>query len=201
MTGIYKIQSIIKPERFYVGSAIDIYYRWRKHKEMLRRNKHHSIKLQRHFNKYDESDLKFSILITCDKDDLENHEQFFIDSLNPWFNISKVVGTVTGLRWKLSPETIAKHKLYKPSVEANKKNSIAHLGDKNVSKRPEVRLKISEKNRGKKLAEEHKQKLRKASLKVGCKPPLWPIGKRHTEETKHKISEAKKKYWKLRKVA
>ena len=65
ISGIYQIQSIIKPERIYVGSGINIYQRWTQHKRELRQNKHHSIKLQRHYDKYGESDLVFIIIEPC----------------------------------------------------------------------------------------------------------------------------------------
>jgi hypothetical protein len=52
ISGIYKIQSIINPERVYIGSAISIRNRWCTHKSELKGNKHHSPKLQNHYNKY-----------------------------------------------------------------------------------------------------------------------------------------------------
>ena len=105
--GIYQIQSKIKYNKIYVGSAIDIYLRWLGHIEELRKNKHHNPKLQCHYNKYGESDLQFSILLGCEKEDLLKYEQFFIDSLNPWFNIQKVAGSPLGK--KMSDEEKRKH--------------------------------------------------------------------------------------------
>ena len=86
ISGIYKIQSKCKPERVYIGSASDICQRWRAHMSLLRKNKHHSDKLQRHYNKYGKEDLLFSVLVCCDGQNLLDNEQFFIDSYNPYFN-------------------------------------------------------------------------------------------------------------------
>jgi hypothetical protein len=36
ITGIYKIQSIIKPERIYIGSAVYVDKRWKEHLNDLR---------------------------------------------------------------------------------------------------------------------------------------------------------------------
>lgn len=96
--GIYKIQSKRKPDRIYVGSSNNLGKRWYFHLLLLKRNKHHSIKLQRHFNKYGIEDLEYSILLECDfnKEDLLSKEQFFIDALNPYFNICKVAGSSLG---------------------------------------------------------------------------------------------------------
>ena len=38
--GVYKIESLIKPKRCYIGSSIDINKRWLSHLGDLRRNKH-----------------------------------------------------------------------------------------------------------------------------------------------------------------
>jgi group I intron endonuclease len=83
ISGIYRIQSKIKSERIYIGSAVDINDRWRCHLKDLRNNKHHSKKLQRHYDKYGEVDLQLSILLGCEKEDLLKTEQYFIDSYNP----------------------------------------------------------------------------------------------------------------------
>jgi group I intron endonuclease len=97
-SGIYKIQSICKPERCYIGSAINIRNRWRGHLNDLKRNKHSNNRLQNHFKKYGESDLQFSILLGCEKEDLIKIEQYFIDSYNPWFNICKIAGNSLGTK-------------------------------------------------------------------------------------------------------
>jgi group I intron endonuclease len=116
ISGIYQIQSKIKPNRIYIGSSIDIATRWKEHISKLRKNKHKNLRLQHHFNKYGFFDLNFSILIGCDKSDLITNEQFFIDSLNPWFNIHKKADSPLGL---------------KRSEESKRKRSIDSIGEKN----------------------------------------------------------------------
>jgi group I intron endonuclease len=98
LTGIYQIQSKLKPERIYIGSASDIFGRWCVHTYDLRRGKHHSPKLQRHYNKYGIVDLQLSILICCDKDDLIKTEQFFIDSYKPYFNVCEFAANRLGIK-------------------------------------------------------------------------------------------------------
>lgn len=113
--GIYKIQSKRKPNRIYIGSAIYIKHRWEVHMSDLRRHKHSNIKLQRHYDKYGESDLQFTILLGCEKEDLLKVEQYFLDSYNPYFNILKIAGSSLGR---------------KCSQEAKEKLRKAHLGVK-----------------------------------------------------------------------
>lgn len=137
-SGIYKIQSIKKPERCYIGSAVNINRRWRQHLQELHKNKHHTSKLQRHFNKYGAVDLQFSILLGCEKENLIANEQFFLDSYYPYFNTCKIAGSTIGCKAsdetknKISKSLIGnqRSKGYIQSEESNKKRSEALSGDK-----------------------------------------------------------------------
>ena len=141
-SGIYKIQSKSKPERIYIGSAANLHRRKLRHFNYLRKNKHHSRLMQRHFNKYGEDDLVFSVLLLCEKEDLIKSEQFYIDSYKTYFNTFMEAGTMNRLGIKHSEET-------KRKIALNTKSNT-----------PEARLRMSLQRKGKKLSEEHKQKLR-----------------------------------------
>lgn len=106
ITGVYKIQSIIHPERIYIGSGNSIGCRWKTHRYLLKNNKHHSKKLQRHYNKYGEDDLRFEVLMECKKEQLIRKEQCYINIFQPYFNCSKIAGSRRGTRW--SEETRVK---------------------------------------------------------------------------------------------
>lgn len=99
MTGIYKIESIIRPKKIYIGSAKDIKKRWREHRNLLLTNKHENKRLQNHYNKYGNDDFKYSVLIECEPDTkmLLDKEQFFIDAYNPFFNICKKAACPPGI--------------------------------------------------------------------------------------------------------
>lgn len=107
ISGIYKIQSKIHPDRIYIGSAVDTQNRWNKHISLLKRGIHHSHKLQRYFNKYPDS-LQFCVIFVCLKEDLIKYEQKFMDELSPYFNECRVAGSQLG--FKHSKETIEKLK-------------------------------------------------------------------------------------------
>jgi len=96
VTGIYKIESKLKPERVYTGSAVNMKQRWIRHLSDLKLNKHHSIKLQRHYNKYGQSDLIFIIIELCFPEFLTAREQYYINKLKPYFNICKIAGSSLG---------------------------------------------------------------------------------------------------------
>jgi len=148
ISGIYQIQSRKKPNRIYIGSAVDIYHRWNNHLSDLRKNKHHSRTLQRHFNKYGKNDLVFSVIICCDKEDLISIEQFYLDSYKYYFNGAQKAGSRLG----------CKH-----TSEARQKMSESKKGEKHnyYGKHfsEETKRKISESKIGKHYSDELKQKL------------------------------------------
>jgi len=132
-SGIYIIQSLLKPERCYVGSAVNIKHRWRDHERDLLNNKHRNSRLQRHTSKYGIKDLSFSIVVHCEKEELIKNEQFFIDNLKPWFNLCLIAGSPLGIkRSALTRFLISKGKTgTKLSDESRKRQS-----DANTRKKP-----------------------------------------------------------------
>lgn len=185
--GIYKIQSIIKPEKCYIGSTVWIEKRWMKHSSDLKLNRHHSKKLQYHYNKYGKDALCFNIIEECKKDMLIIREQYYIDTVKPWFNVSPLAYTCANR--KLSEEHKRKiseaNKGKRHTTESKIKMSISHKGKKlsDITKQ-----KMSERNKGKIFFEATRLKLSKA-LK-GRRPSFK--GMHHSEETKQKISNALK---------
>jgi group I intron endonuclease len=175
MSGIYQIKSKAKPKRIYIGSSINIDTRWKRHLYDLAKNKHRSAKLQNHYNKYGKSDLVFSVLISCDKNEALEKEQFFIDSYNPWFNSAKVAGAPM-LGRNHSEETkqrLSKMKTgIKMSEEFKERDRVIQLGKKQSA---ETIAKRVAKNTGKKRTEELKMRMRNPS-----------------EETRRKLSESNK---------
>jgi len=156
LSGIYKIQSICKPERIYIGSAQNIKGRWQLHISELRRNRHGNGRLQNHYNKYGASDLHFSVICKCSIEKLIIMEQKYIDETKPYFNILKNAYSL--LNFKHSEET--KEYLrninlgHKMTQEQNEKNRLARLGKPVWSKG--VKFTIEHRNR---IAEARKRKV------------------------------------------
>jgi len=85
ISGIYKIENKLNG-KVYIGSSKNIKQRFRQHLSDLKNNNHHSIHLQRSWNRYGKNNFEFSIIkeITY-KNDLLTNEQYYIykfDSLN-----------------------------------------------------------------------------------------------------------------------
>jgi group I intron endonuclease len=160
VSGVYKIQSKIKPDRVYIGSAIDIYQRWRLHLYHLRKNCHGSKFLQRHFNKYGIDDFQFSIILLCDKQFLVSSEQHFLDTYKPLFNNCKVAYSPLGI----------KHPNMKHADVSGKNNPMygKYHSDETKNKISEkAQLRIGEKNPfyGKHHSEKSKEKIKLSWVK------------------------------------
>lgn len=148
---IYMILSEYKPFRCYIGSSIDIKDRWSAHRRGLIQNKHHSRKLQRHYNKYGINDLVFIILeewVYNNEKEIIAKEQFYIDLLKPYFNMCPIAGSVKNR--KLTKAQRAKLNKKPVSKETREKQRNAKLGKKRNPHSPETIEKIRRGNQGKK---------------------------------------------------
>lgn len=81
MIGIYKIQSKID-NKYYIGSSINIFKRWKEHKYELRNNRHSNSHLQNFVNKYTLDNLDFIIIEECTKDNIITREQEYLNTLD-----------------------------------------------------------------------------------------------------------------------
>ena len=159
--GIYVIKSFTS-ERCYVGSAVDMRGRKNKHLSDLRKNRHHSIKLQRHFNKYGEADLFFDVLENInDVVLLKNVEQFFIDTINPYFNNYPTASSCLGCKHseesKLRRKSLKNalgHKMTNEQKENCRKGQLKmHEENPHLREIARVRATGNRNKRGKKLSE------------------------------------------------
>jgi group I intron endonuclease len=123
-TGIYQIVNQVNGKR-YIGSAVNLEQRKISHFNTLTMKIHKNRYLQFVYNKYGKNNLKFEILLYCDKENLLFYEQRSINSYNfkELYNISKTAGSNLGM--KFSEEHKAKigmsNRGKKYSEEAKKK--------------------------------------------------------------------------------
>lgn len=108
-SGIYELRSQIKPHMVYVGSSINVFKRYSRHMYELRRGTHSNQHLLRHAKKYGVKDLKFQLLEFCSIDILIEHEQNYINFMQPKFNMLPAAGSRLG--FKASKNTIEKLKI------------------------------------------------------------------------------------------
>lgn len=156
---IYVIKSIVKPDRFYVGSTVSWSMRKYCHLRDLKNNKHHSIFLQRHFNKHGIDDLSFEILEEVPISELLTTEQKYIDLIQPYFNTCKIAGSTLGVK-KTEAQILAHIK-----IMTGKKHS------------PEQNLGKSKRQKGRPVSDEMKKRISDTLMGHG-----------HSEETRLRIS-------------
>jgi len=214
ISGVYIIQSKIKPERVYVGSAGIIKQRWRNHKEEFKKNKHHSSKLQNHVNKYGLEDLIFKILAICDIKDLIAIdgivwiEQCFIWAYKykgdnkPFFNETPNAGSPRGVKRSQAFKDAVGNRCRgkKTGRPAWNKGLKGCYSQESIDKRTESVIRfyqseegtkrkreISNKLKGKKKPEGHGARV--SASRMGSKHPLF--GKHISPETSAKMSLAR----------
>lgn len=80
--GVYTITNTING-KLYVGSTNNSFYeRWRTHLKDLKKNKHHSKKLQRSVNKHGLNNFKFEILEVTESEHTISVEKYWLNILN-----------------------------------------------------------------------------------------------------------------------
>jgi len=168
-SGIYIIKTEIN-NRFYIGSAINLYNRMHTHLTHLKKNKHCNTKLQRFVNKHGIENLFFECVELCEKENLIIREQFYIDTLKPFYNIAKKAGSTLGTKiTKEQSEKLSK-------LRKGKQNSLGRILSE------ETKQKISEKAKKRGLHPNFKE----ASIKANT-------GRKQTKEHRAKITEKQKK--------
>lgn len=78
ISGIYKITNTVNGKA-YVGSSKNIQKRFKTHMYALDSNEHHSVKLQRAWNKHGSSKFTFDVILLCSIENLIMYEQICID--------------------------------------------------------------------------------------------------------------------------
>ena len=187
VSGIYRIQSLIKPNRCYIGSSSNVHKRWYNHKRELKLNKHQNQILQNHYNKYGSEDLVFTILLGCEINDLIKIEQYFIDTYDPFFNVCKTAGKIARI---LSKETLLKmSKSHKGLNTWIKGRKLKEDQKRNISEKLKGR---PAPNKGKKMSDETKLKMSLSKMgNSNSKGNQTFLGHNHSEETKQIIREKK----------
>jgi len=180
-SGIYQIQSISKKKR-YIGSACHLKYRKQGHLYDLRKQEHDNMYLQKHYNKYGVNDLMFSIIEFCSKENLIKREQYWINKLNPEFNLSKTAGSNLGTRHSKKSKINHANAMHRRIKNETKEEyelrcqKCREIKLRSLKQNPEQKLKISESL--KKYYKEHPeyrefQKKYRKGMSSGIKNPMY----------------------------
>lgn len=167
VSGIYMIWNSVS-QKYYIGSSINVHYRWKKHQRLLLLGTHTNIKLQNTYNKYGIQTFEFFVLeLVPDKTQLLIREQYWIDFIPPIFNIVRDVRK-SSLGTKTKKEVLERlsiiRKGKKHTEEFKVKARERMIGNKYASGKThevtdETRRKISEKLTGRKRPEDFCKKM------------------------------------------
>lgn len=151
ISGVYKITNIVT-KKYYVGSSVNIHKRIISHFSYLKRNKHHSKKLQNSYNKHGKVNFIHEVLEYCEIEKLQQKEQYYLDLMfnKNCLNILKEAYTASGENHprfgiKHTQQSIDKIKL------ARSKQIISHS--------TETRIKMGLSGKGKNVPIDHINKM------------------------------------------
>lgn len=197
MIGIYKIENVINGKK-YIGSAINIDIRLKRHINDLKNKKHVNIHLQREYNKYGIENFIFECVEECEKDILKDIEQQYLNNIFLiknnnlfYYNIGKDASGGDNLTYnpnkniiidKIKVGLIKRYENESDEDKVKRRNNL--IGDKNP-------------NYGKKWNDEQREKMSKQrkglSSKIKGKTFEELHGKEKSDELKNKLSEKAKK--------
>ena len=180
--GVYCIKNLIN-DKVYVGKAIDLSIRTKKHRPLLNRNIHHNPHLQASWNKYGEGNFEVIIL-----EYIENSEDL-TKKEKEWMQILNSKNPEYGYNIADSENGMLGHKHSRATKEKMSKNHADFFGKNGPfygkTHTEEARRKISEAGKGRKHTEEAKAKVSKSLLRN-----KRMLGKKLSLETKLKLSRA-----------
>lgn len=102
MIAVYGILNTVS-SKFYIGASRNVNQRKNRHFNDLQKGSHHSIKLQRSWDKHGKDKFKFIILEEVENiDDLPKKEEFWIEYYDSYYNGYNARQDVCGLTQPLT---------------------------------------------------------------------------------------------------
>lgn len=179
-SGIYMIQNSINGN-CYIGSAKILKDRFNLHRKGLINNTHHNIILLRAVEKYGISSFVFKVLELVEIGKLIEREQFYIDTLNPTYNICRIAGSSLGI--KRNAEVCRNNRLGKKDTEETKGRKRQAYRNHNIANR-----------KGQSMSDEARRKISVNSAKI------WE-GKKFSDKHRYNLSVSHKEAYKVKELS
>lgn len=179
LSGVYYIINTADGGAMYVGSACNIFARFKNHRAALRSGRHHCRKLQEAWTRDGEDAFAFRIALPTDSvDDARKMEQVLLNNSDALYNTCKIVG-INGVAHL--PKT----------AEHRKRIGDAHRGR---PKSPESIARMRAALTGRKAPPRSEEWRRKVSAANTGREP-WIKGKHQSVEHYTRIQLARKKFF------
>jgi len=137
-SGIYRVRNRLN-NNCYIGSAVDIRARWRRHRSGLNHQLHENTHLQRAWNKYGVNTFIFEILEICEPQLCIEREQRYLDVEQPEYNICQIAGNRLGVKHSLATrQKMSEARLGRLFSDKHKKNLAASLRGKGANITPTI---------------------------------------------------------------
>ena len=159
-SGIYLLTNLLNKDK-YVGQSIDLGKRFTKYFTLSYLKNRNTLVISRALIKYGYANFSISILEYCDKDILNEKEQYYMDIIKPVYNTLKIAGSSSG---------------YKHTQESKDKRSLNLKGKYTGINSPLY---------GRTHTEQTKELM--SSMKKGQNNNFY--GKTHTDETRELIRQ------------
>lgn len=182
-TGIYEIRNTINGKR-YVGSAVLFKKRWKEHVRQLSDSRHHSVVLQRAWDRYGSEAFEFKPIIYCDRANLIMYEQIAMDALLPEYNVAPRAGSQLGFRMREEAKAKMSEAAKRTrnftgkthSEESRAKISASRMGKGGGPMSEERKAKIGAAHKGRIISDEQRAKI--SATLMGHKQSAEQIEKR-----------------------
>ena len=96
-SGIYLFTNLLNKDK-YVGQSSDLAKRFTKYFTLSYLNNKNTLVISRALIKYGYANFSISILEYCDKDILNEREQYYMDTIKPVYNTLKIAGSSSGYK-------------------------------------------------------------------------------------------------------
>jgi hypothetical protein len=96
-SGIYLLTNLLNKDK-YVGQSIDLGKRFTKYFTLSYLKNRNTLVISRALIKYGYANFSISILEYCDKDILNEREQYYMDMIKPVYNTLKIAGSSSGYK-------------------------------------------------------------------------------------------------------
>ena len=213
--GIYQLLNM-QSDKCYIGSAVNVFKRINRHFLMLRENRHPNPRLSAAYAVYGRDAFTSEVLEECAPDCLLEREQYWVDRLKPNYNVRSQVNSNLGLVFSsevnAKRSTTLKATLASPEARAVKARAIreAWADPEQKAKRvaalkaawtPEKRAAWSKRMKGVDTKVKEALKIRwaepgahqRASETLQRLHAEGRMVRHHSEATKRKISETKRR--------